>query len=155
LDLELSDGVSAWTVVSRAKSWLSKVHAATGKTPMIYTASGFWNAIGDPGFSSYPLFIANWGVSCPSIPGSWGNWKFWQYTDSGSVPGISGAVDRDRFNGSLADLQAFAGQPQPHPLSTNPIGRNKDGRLEVFARGTNGALLHKWQETAGGDTWSG
>jgi len=33
-------------------------------------------------------------------------------------------------------------------------GRNKDGRLEVFARGTDNALWHIWQ-TAPNNGWSG
>jgi len=34
------------------------------------------------------------------------------------------------------------------------VGRNADGRLEVFARGTDNALHHIWQTSAGGG-WSG
>jgi hypothetical protein len=39
----------------------------------------------------------------PSVPGgNWGGtgWTFWQYTSSGIVPGISGRVDLNRFNGT-------------------------------------------------------
>ena len=50
------------------------------------------------------LWIANWTTaSQPAVPaGGWaGNgWSFWQHSSSGVVPGISGAVDLDRFNGS-------------------------------------------------------
>jgi hypothetical protein len=37
------------------------------------------------------------------------------------------------------------------------VGQNADGRLEVFMRGTDGGLHHKWQLSPGGvwpDTWS-
>jgi hypothetical protein len=34
------------------------------------------------------------------------------------------------------------------------VSRNQDGRLEVFARGTDGALWHKWQ-LAPNSGWSG
>ncbi|MFC7648068.1 matrixin family metalloprotease [Streptosporangium lutulentum] len=34
------------------------------------------------------------------------------------------------------------------------VGRNRDGRLELFARGTGGDLCHIWQTWAGG-IWSG
>ncbi len=37
--------------------------------------------------------------------------------------------------------------------ATTGVGRNKDGRLEVFAVGTDGALWHVWQVSAGGG-WS-
>ena len=34
--------------------------------------------------------------------GDWGgnSWTFWQYTSDGTVPGISGRVDLDRYNGT-------------------------------------------------------
>ena len=34
------------------------------------------------------------------------------------------------------------------------VGRNADGRLEVFARGADGGIWHKWQ-TAPNNGWSG
>jgi hypothetical protein len=34
------------------------------------------------------------------------------------------------------------------------VGQNADGRIEVFARGGNGALWHIWQ-TAPNNGWSG
>src|SRR6266511_1440374 len=39
--------------------------------------------------------------------------------------------------------------------SSLAVGGNADGRLEVFAEGTDRALWHKWQLTPGGDSWSG
>jgi lysozyme len=39
----------------------------------------------------------------PTLPANgWGGngWTFWQYTSSGSVPGIVGRVDLDHFNGT-------------------------------------------------------
>src|SRR5581483_8730991 len=76
----------------------------------------------NPNFSSYPLFIADYdGISCPYIPTSWGDWKFWQYGDHDSVPGIPGGVDGDLFNGTLAQLEALGGgQSAPPPPSGPP-----------------------------------
>jgi len=34
-----------------------------------------------------------------------GEWKFWQHTDVGTLPGIEEKVDLNIFNGSLLDLQ--------------------------------------------------
>ena len=110
LDVEVTDGVAGATLISRMKTWLSKVEAATGRTPMVYTAPGWWSQFGAPGgLGKYTLWVANWGVSCPSVANSWDHWTFWQNSSSGSVPGISGNVDTDRFDGSLADLLKFAG----------------------------------------------
>jgi MYXO-CTERM domain-containing protein len=112
LDLEVQDGVSDATVISRAKAFLETVEKLTGKTPVIYTGY-FFTSLGSPsGFSKYPLWVAHWGVSCPNIPsGGWKKWTFWQNTDKASVSGIGGAVDGDKFNGTLADLKAFAHGP--------------------------------------------
>jgi hypothetical protein len=35
------------------------------------------------------------------------------------------------------------------------VGRNKDGRLEIFVRGTDGGIWHDWQTRAGSGPWSG
>jgi lysozyme len=108
-DVEVSDGQSASTVASKLNTWMARVQAGTGRTPLIYTSPGVWGNIGNPqGFSEYVLWVAHYGVSCPSMPSGWTAWKFWQYSDSGSVSGISGAVDLDHFNGSLSELMAFA-----------------------------------------------
>ncbi|MGZ3419311.1 MAG: thrombospondin type 3 repeat-containing protein [Polyangiales bacterium] len=112
VDVEVMDGVSASTLISRLKTWLAVVEKATGRKPIIYTASGFWSGLGNPNFSGYPLWVANWGPSCPSLPGGgWKDWKFWQYSDKGSVTGISGGVDADVFNGTLTELKSYTGGP--------------------------------------------
>jgi lysozyme len=54
------------------------------------------------------VWLANWGATSPTPPASnWGNrwWSFWQYSNCGRVPGISGCVDLDRLHGS--DLSPF------------------------------------------------
>ena len=34
-----------------------------------------------------------------------GEWKFWQHTDTGHLPGITGEVDFNVYNGSMYDLR--------------------------------------------------
>jgi hypothetical protein len=43
------------------------------------------------------------------LPDAWASWGIWQYGSTGTVPGISGDVDVDRFNGTLDDLKKLAG----------------------------------------------
>jgi len=45
--------------------------------------------------SAQPLWLAHYTTSCPEVPRPWTRWKYWQYTDNGRVPGITGAVDLD------------------------------------------------------------
>jgi GH25 family lysozyme M1 (1,4-beta-N-acetylmuramidase) len=107
LDLEASGGLSVSALQSWVGSWLAEVYAKTGMRPMIYTSPSFWKtymgdtrAFADAGYTV--LWVAHWFVAAPTVPASnWGGrgWTFWQYSDCGSVPGISGCVDLDRYNG--------------------------------------------------------
>lgn len=111
IDVESAFGQSAATIESKVGQWLAHVEAATGRKPMIYTGKYFWQDYvgGSDAFVDYPLWIPNYSFDCPNLPnGSWPDWAMFQYTDSGSVPGVSGNVDRDLFNGTAAELLAFA-----------------------------------------------
>jgi lysozyme len=109
-DMEVTGGLSGATIAANLQTWIDHVKAGTGKTPMIYTSPGFWNGkVGSSAFGGIPLWVANWGVSCPGLPSGWNAFKIWQYSDAGHVAGIPATVDLDRFNGTLADLEAFSG----------------------------------------------
>ncbi len=112
-DVEVLDGSSGSQLISNLAAWVAEIKAKTGRTPMIYTAPGFWNGLPSTGqFSGEVLWVANWQVSCPDTPTPWTGWTFWQYDDgqtTPNVPGISGAVDKDKFNGSLSQLQSIGG----------------------------------------------
>src|SRR5579883_1375240 len=116
LDWEVTDG-QPWSVVfANTKAWLDQVEQATGRTPVIYTYSAFFGAQPPAEFSRYPLFIADYGPSCPSVPAPWNSWVLWQYADHGAVPG-----DADKFNGTLADLMTFTmGGPPLKPIGQLP-----------------------------------
>src|SRR5205823_5465072 len=53
----------------------------------------------------------------------WSAWKFWQKSNGGAVPGISGPFDLDFFNGTSAELMAMTGPPTANkpPVVANPI----------------------------------
>ncbi|MGH7297347.1 MAG: glycoside hydrolase family 25 protein [Polyangiaceae bacterium] len=107
VDVEVTDGESAATIRSAIDTWSSVIEKGTGRAPVVYVSPGFWPSVGGKAEAD-GLWVANWGVSCPSLPSAWSGWQFWQYSDTGSVPGISGQVDLNRFNGSLAQLDAYA-----------------------------------------------
>lgn len=109
LDLEVTDGVAGADVGKAAVRFLERVKQKAGRTPLLYVSSGFFSSIGSPAaLDDYPLWAANWGVSCPNVPSAWVTFKFWQRTNHASVPGVPSATDGDVFNGSLNDLIAFA-----------------------------------------------
>jgi GH25 family lysozyme M1 (1,4-beta-N-acetylmuramidase) len=84
----------------------------TTRDVVIYTSPSWWNTCTGKwsGMSSRsPLWVAHWtSAHSPSIPGGFPFYTVWQYTSTGRVSGISGNVDRDKFNGSRARLLALA-----------------------------------------------
>ncbi|HEY4220599.1 MAG TPA: GH25 family lysozyme [Myxococcota bacterium] len=112
-DVEVSDGVDAGTYAAHLATWLQVVEARTGQRPMIYTGKYFWqDNVGGADDTAYPLWVAQWGPSCPDIPNPWGNWQFWQTHDDGQVAGIPATVDTDVYNGDINALRALSGDPQ-------------------------------------------
>jgi lysozyme len=108
LDLEVTDSTTDATIQANMQTWFAAMKAATGMQPILYMSPSFAPHAGT-GFASTPLWVANWGVSCPQVPAGWSTWAFWQKSDMGSVKGIPDAVDLDEFNGSLSQLPVLGG----------------------------------------------
>ncbi len=111
IDVEASDGQSAAVIKQKLTTWVEHVKGVLGRDPIIYTGLYFWrDSVGAPDFTGSPLWHAQYSTaSCPNIAPPWQSWAFWQYTDSGTVAGISGNVDTNRFNGTKADFAKLLG----------------------------------------------
>lgn len=111
LDWEISEFQSKEVQMNAAKIWLQEVEKATGAKPIIYTSPGFFDQFGKTDeFKDYPLFVANYDKTCPTIPNGWNNWVFWQ-KNIGIIQGIQHhKADLDVFNGSEEDLTNFIKQ---------------------------------------------
>ncbi|MCA1567216.1 MAG: glycoside hydrolase family 25 protein [Acidobacteria bacterium] len=107
IDIELNDGVMGGALIAGVGNWIDTVAQATGMTPMIYTATYFWNEYMNDGFGKFPLWLAHYSSAPEPLPKGWANWTFWQYSQSLSIPGVSGAADHNRFDGAQSDLQAL------------------------------------------------
>ena len=164
VDVEDSDGQSQSVVIQKLQDWLDHVEAGLGGVvPIIYTSPGLWSGLANSSaFAGYPLWVAHWGVTCPTMPTGWTDWVFHQTSESGSVSGISTAVDTDVFNGDAAALAAFAvgdpvcgdgyctgdethdNCPQDCPICepVPPLGRIVDDRDLCFERLGNPAWWH-------------
>jgi lysozyme len=125
MDIETTGGQTNATIQSHMQTWLDVIQKAIGRKPLIYTNLNTSSHFGGK-FTGYPLWVASWGVSCPTMPSGWKSWKFWQYADSGTVSGISGAVDHDEFNGTLADLKAWADPTVPDAGAPKDAGTTTD-----------------------------
>lgn len=132
-DVEAGGTLPSTTVYNQVlHQWADRVQQGTGKKPMIYVGKYYWPHVNTADFASYPLWHPQYTTaSCPNISDFWSNWKFWQYRGGpvsgipgGTCAGISGYVDLDVFNGSLADLRAFAGQQTctPHCEGSVMVG---------------------------------
>jgi lysozyme len=160
LDLEEAMGQSKTTIANRALAWLEHVEQATGKRPILYTGPSFWDtSVAASGFTKYPLWIANYGVMCPSVPGEWQTFAMWQYTSTGPVSGVQGAnVDKNIFNGSLDDLMALAtgGARRIAQQSGNGtisvVNWPSTKHAEVFVTSNGGDMMHTWSDGAT-DNW--
>ena len=85
------------------KIWLRKVENHYGVKPIIYASYKFKTKyLNDSIFNTYPYWIAHYYVDSVRYQGEW---KFWQHTDVGTLPGIDEKVDLNVFNGSFSELK--------------------------------------------------
>lgn len=98
MDFENFGNLSTNEINSISIAFLEKVEELTKKKMIIY--SNTWSArniFSKELANKYPLWVAQYYVSNPSNNGKWNRWEGFQYTDKGTVPGINGYVDRDKF----------------------------------------------------------
>ena len=97
LDVETRAG---WTIKQLQDSVLKFVRMLErhyGCKPMIYTSSSYFNDYLGEKFAGYPLFIARYSKSEPTV--NFGaKWILWQFSDRGRIEGIDAMVDLSRFN---------------------------------------------------------
>lgn len=118
LDMEVWQGhVGATSYTDWANKWCNRViakAAAQGVVvkPIIYSSACYMCNF-NTSISQWGAFIANYNGQNPNTgsPWSacsncnrWGTWHFWQYTDTGSVPGVTGNCDKDMYNGNVTSL---------------------------------------------------
>lgn len=115
LDLETGSGDQT----DRALTFLRVIKAA-GVTAWFY--SGGWYITphirhDNAEIATYPLWDAAYTGAEPGPPPPWTSIAMWQFTSSGSVPGISGNVDMDRLFVTLGANQQLITEvdivPQP------------------------------------------
>ena len=147
LDLEVTGGLPTSRLLVWTLAWLGQVSARTGVEPFLYTSPLFWkNQLADSTAAASAgtrLWIAHWtSNSKPTVPAqNWdgSGWKFWQWTDCVTVPGIKHCSDGDRLNGTNLTSVAIAPYPAGLPvLSTPPtiVGAPQAGQSLAAVPGT-------------------
>jgi lysozyme len=94
--------------------WINTVEQATGRWPIVYGGKSLLftdiASTPEPTLAKCPLWIAQYTTApAPANipPQVWQTWTLWQYTETGTVDGITVDVDRERFNGTADELTAW------------------------------------------------
>lgn len=129
-----------------ALRWVNRVKSTWGVNPMVYMSAamiptGDWSAVvaTNAGLwvAGYPRGYMGDRLRDPgSVPYSVSPWPFaaaWQYSSSGSVGGVSGAVDVNWFYGDAVTWAKYAGAPASSVTSnaTTPAKNNKTNGAPV------------------------
>lgn len=90
LDVEV-EGVSDATLIQNMKIWLNAVEKATGKRPIIYTSYHFFTEKFKHEFQDYKFWVANYSNRAHRFKDD--RIIHWQFSETGTIPGIQGFVD--------------------------------------------------------------
>lgn len=151
VDFEDEAGRGSSNYLWKAQEWLKIVEQETGRTPILYTASGFIRDFPKEKLGwmvKYPLWLAQYTFAQlpPTVPYPWSNWTFWQYTDKGDGRYYgceSLTIDMDYYNGSYDDLLAYCGTVTPPVQETLFIGEVTASILNVRTSPDTGAVVKR------------
>jgi GH25 family lysozyme M1 (1,4-beta-N-acetylmuramidase) len=133
-------GLSPTQMVSWISDFMKEATTLTGAAPTIYTPTSWWDTCtaNSTAFGKDVLWVPAYSAGTPgTLPAGWSTWTMWQYTSSGTVPGISGSVDLDYFSGGpqveqtalntaasvqIETLNALAGQQVTYSATGLPPG---------------------------------
>jgi len=101
-------GLTPAQMTAWVSAFVTTADELTGQYPVIYTTADWWKSCtgNSTAFTADPMWVAAYGFNSPPMPAGWTAYTFWQYTSSGSVPGVqpSGGTDLDSFNPAVVGL---------------------------------------------------
>ena len=97
MDFEYFGGLSNEEVNAISRAFLERLEQVTNKRAIIYSDAYNAGNVFNSSLSSYPLWIAQYGVEEPELYVNWENWTGFQYSDTGRINGIIPYVDLDKF----------------------------------------------------------
>ena len=104
IDIEVSLKHEPYSIRREVEDMSEALEAHYGKIPILYMDGNTYNHVYKGHQPSNPIWYREIWYRPLLVP-----WRFWQYSDRGSVPGIQGNVDLNVFRGTLEDLYALAG----------------------------------------------
>jgi uncharacterized protein with LGFP repeats len=140
-------GLTASQMVSWIGDFSNTVHAQTNRWPVVYTTPLWWSDCtgGDTTTGvNDPLWIASPNPTVGTLPTGWNSYTFWQYGVSAST-GNPPSTDEDVFNGTIADLTAFATGSGNDMISLyyNQVGNSYLGTVS----GGEAAVNNGWEQS--------
>ena len=179
LDFETFSGVTgASSYADWANKWCNEViskAAANGVTvhPILYASRCNYGEF-NSSVAAWTNWVASYNGQNPQTGNPWStcssddwwggtSWTFWQYSETGTVPGISGSeVDLDVFNGTMAQLTAtqIVGAGGTNVPAQVPIpdytyaGIDENGVMQIFLPDAINLLETDFQNAPSG-AWAG
>ncbi|MFD1795300.1 glycoside hydrolase family 25 protein [Paracoccus aurantiacus] len=92
-------------ILREASNFIAILERHYGQRPIIYTTVDFYRDTGIGRLNAEFWLRSVAGHPRQVYPGQ--RWTFWQYTGTGSVPGIRGNVDLNAFAGSVSDWRTW------------------------------------------------
>lgn len=137
-----ADGLDKTTRTTNAIAFLDVIKKA-GYIPGVY-ASKHWfeKMLEDSRLSAYTHWVAHYAEKC----GYTGKYDMWQYSDSGSVPGISGNVDKNYCYRNFASGSSSAASSKP-TSSAASSGSTKHTTYTVKSGDTLSEIAAKYGTT--------
>lgn len=105
IDVEVKGKASPEDLRNRLRQFLKGVEDFYGVRPILYTGQNFYNKYLAGYFEDYLFMIAKYSEGAPQLEGN-AKFALWQFSASGRIDGIRGAVDCSCFmdNYSLRDI---------------------------------------------------
>ena len=131
VDVEGPNTSSKTVVTNFVLQFSDRIFAVTGVRPIVYVNVSYANDEVDSRLNSHDLWLARYSTAVdpltavdvapasgyPNTYGVWNPtyptmpavrpWDFWQYSSTGSTPGIAGNVDQDVANGDINFVKDF------------------------------------------------
>jgi lysozyme len=107
-EVEIKSAVAKAAYVAKARHWMTRVSGAIGgRAPFLYTRRSIMSQLGNPAdLARHPLWLARYSKTPPQLPHGATEYIIWQYSEKGSVPGITGHVDLNECAIGPAQLRA-------------------------------------------------
>lgn len=108
-------GVPENKIAERLTAMVEYLNLLGHNVTLYSNIDGYYRYI-EPTLPGADLWIASFKSVPPALPNLW----FWQYSHSGHISGIRGAVDLDAFAGTRAELDSFINVHRFRPVSMFP-----------------------------------